>query len=388
MQSDPNLDSLDTVHAEPVVVTDKMDMVILLATRWRLLTIGALLIGVITAGITLVIPPTFTARTTFLPPQQHQGNAVSALASLGSLAGLAGAATGGLRTPADQYVALMQSLTVTDRIIDRFKLMEVYKADWHWQARKALANRVQISVGKKDGLVSVEVDDHSPQRAADIANRYVEELRNLTGRLALTEAQQRRVFFELHLNQTKIDLAQAQQALLASGYGENSLKAEPKVAADGYAKLRAELTSAEARLQVVRSQLLDRTPEVVQQTALVSVLRTKLASLEHSDSAPPGPDYVSKYREFKYQETLFELFSRQYEAARVDESRDGLLIQVIDPAQPPELKSKPARTLITLGAMAIGAILIAAWILMLHSWRRYASETTWAAKLAAVRDNR
>ena len=367
---------------------DLIDTLWPLLERWRLLALGTLVIGLVAAGITFLMVPTFTARTSFLPPQQQQSNASAALLSLGNLAGLAGAAGAGLRTPADQYVALMQSMTVTDRLIDEFKLISVYNVEQRWHARKALQSKVQMTVGKKDGLITVEVDDASPQRAADIANRYVDELRRLTNRLVLTEAQQRRVFFEQQLNQTKQKLTQAQQALLASGYGESSLKAEPKAAAEVYAKLRAELTAAEVRLQALRSQLLDKTPEVEQQTAVVSALRAKLVSLERSDGAAPGPDYVSKYREFKYQETLFELFSRQYEVARVDESREGAMIQVVDPAQPPERKSKPVRTLITLGAMAVGFVLLVAWILASAAWLRYADDTALADRLAALRGAR
>ncbi len=372
-------------HTESPPDIDMIDILWPMLVRWRLLAIGTFAIGVMTACITFLMPPTFTARTSFLPPQQQQSNATAALSSLGNLAGLAGAAGAGLRTPADQYVALMQSMTVTDRLIDEFKLIEVYKVEQRWNARKALQSKVQITVGKKDGLIVVEVDDGSPQRAADIANRYVDELRRLTGRLALTEAQQRRVFFEQQLNQTKQKLTLAQQVLLASGYSENSLKAEPKAAAEGYAKLRAEFTAAEVRLQALRTQLLDKTPEVEQQSAVVSALRSKLALLERSDGATAGPDYVSKYREFKYQETLFELFSRQYEVARVDESREGAMIQVVDPAQPPERKSKPVRTLITLGAMAVGFVLLACWVLARAAWKRYAARPGNAEKLAALR---
>jgi uncharacterized protein involved in exopolysaccharide biosynthesis len=274
-----------------------------------------------------------------------------------------------VRAPADQYVALMQSVTVTDRIIEKFNLMQEYEVKLRMHARKALSGNVRITVGKKDGLIAVEVDDTNPQRAADIANQYVEELRYMTSTIAVSEAQQRRLFFEHQLLQTKDKLTAAQQALQASGFGQGAIKAEPRAAAEGYARLRAEVTAAEVRLQAMRGNLADDTPEIRQQQATISALRGQLARLEQSGDTNAGPDYVSKYREFKYQETLFDLFSRQYELARVDESREGALIQVVDRATVPEWKSKPKRAPIAIGAAMVIALLLIVFVLARESWR-------------------
>jgi uncharacterized protein involved in exopolysaccharide biosynthesis len=330
-----------------------------------------------------LIPPTYTATTTMLPPQQQQSSASSLLSSLGSLAGLAGGASA--RTPADQYVALMQSATVSDRVVDQFKLMDVYDEKYRVDARRELGKNVRITVGKKDGLITVEVDDKSPQRAAEMANRYVDELRRMTDTIAVSEAQQRRKFFELQLRQTQEKLVQAQQALQASGFAQGALKAEPKSAADAYARLRAELTAAEVRLQTLRGSLSDNTPEVQQQQSTLAALRSQVARLEQPAAAASGPDYVSKYREFKYQETLFDLFAKQYELARVDESREGGLIQVVDAASPPEKKAKPKRLFIAIGAALAGGILLITAILIRRSWRVATTEPANAAQLVRLR---
>jgi uncharacterized protein involved in exopolysaccharide biosynthesis len=333
------------------------DLARVLAARWRLLVGGTLLAGLVGLGASYLMAPVFTATTTFLPPQQAQSSAANALAMLGPLAGLAGSGAG-LRTPADQYVALMQSATVSDSIIDQFKLIEAYQAKFRIDARNDLAEKVRISVGKKDGLVTVQVDDTEPARAAAIANRYVDELRKISSTFAITEAQQRRAFFEREMVATRDRLTKAQLALASSGFNQGALKAEPKAAAEGYARLRAEITAAEVRLQTLRGTLVDNTPEVRQQIDQLSALRSQMARVEQSGEGSGGPDYVSKYREFKYQETLFELFARQYEMARVDESREGALIQVVDVATPPEKKSRPRRSVIALlSALAAGAVL-------------------------------
>jgi uncharacterized protein involved in exopolysaccharide biosynthesis len=346
------------------------DIARILAEHWRLLVIVPLLAGLVALGIAFLIPPTFTARTSFLPPQQQQSAAASALASLGALAGLAGGVAGSIKTPADQYVALMQSQTVSDRIIDAFQLMQVYEEKYRVDTRKELAENVRILVGKKDGLITVEVGDESPRRAADIANRFVDELRRMTNQLAITEAQQRRAFFERQLEQTRDRLTHAQQALQASGFNAGAIKAEPKAAAEGYAKLRAEITAAEVRLQTLRRAFADNTPEMQQQLAALGTLRAQLSRIESAAKEPDEVDYVGRYREFKYQETLFELFARQYELARVDESREGALIQVVDMAVAPEKKSRPKRALIAaitvLGALlmvGLGLVIRRAWAL-------------------------
>jgi uncharacterized protein involved in exopolysaccharide biosynthesis len=179
-----------------------------------------------------------------------------------------------------------------------------------------------------------------------------------------------RMFFEHQLQQTKQKLTGAQQALQASGFGQGAIQAEPRAAAEAYARLRAEVTAAEVRLQSVRGSLADDAPEVRQQQATLAALRGQLARVEQASDVNRGPDYVSKYREFKYQETLFDLFARQYELARVDESREGALIQVVDKATAPEWKSKPKRANIAIVAALVAALLLIVAVLVRHSWRR------------------
>ncbi|MFN3629608.1 MAG: Wzz/FepE/Etk N-terminal domain-containing protein [Casimicrobiaceae bacterium] len=347
-----------------------LDLLAILAARWRVLVFAPIAVGALALGGTYLIAPTFTARTTFLPPQQQQSTAASALASLGALSGLAGGMAN-IKSPSDQYVSLMQSVNAQDRIVDRFKLMDVYESKYRFEARKTLSQNVRISLGKKDGLITVEADDTDPQRAADLANAHVTELRRLSADLALTEAQQRRAFFEAELQKTRIKLTQAQQNLQSSGFSASALRAEPKAAAEGYAALKAEATAAEVKLQTLRRGLADNTPEVQQQITMLGALRAQLSKLESSSDTKNDADYISRYREFKYQEALFDLFAKQYEMARLDESREGALIQVVDAATKPEWKSKPKRGSIALVAAFSTALLLGIGLLLSHSWRQF-----------------
>jgi uncharacterized protein involved in exopolysaccharide biosynthesis len=344
---------------------EELDLLAVLAEMRRKvlwLVAGPLLAGLLALGVTYLTPPTFTAATTILPPQQQQSAAASALASLGALPGLAGMG-GAIKTPGDQYAALIQSVTVTDRLVDAFKLMDVYGAKFRVDARRQLAANVRITVGKKDGLITIEVDDLDPQRAAALANAHVEQLRQMMSGLAVTEAQQRRVFFDQQLKQTRDKLIAAQEALESTGFSVGALRAEPRAAVEGYAKLRADVTAAEVKLKTLQRSLAETTPEVQQQETLLLALRGQLAKLEANISTP-GNDYIGKYREYKYQETLYDLFARQYEMARLDESREGALIQVVDPATPPERKSRPKRAMTALTTTVATFVAIAAFLVL------------------------
>ena len=327
------------------------DVLRALLAQWRITLPLPFVAAAVAIGVSYLVKPSFTGRVSFMPPQSQQNNAAGALASLGALTGLAG----GVRNTGDQYLAFVQSRSVGDRMVERFDLLKVYDEKFKQDARLALAERTRANLGKKDGVITVEVDDHEPQRAADMANVYVEELRKLAASLTLSEAQQRREFFESQLKQVRVKLDAAQAALQGSGLAGSAIKVEPKAAVEALARLRAELTTAEVRLQAMRRSLADQAPEVLQQSAVVAALRGEMdrqARAEQAGATQGG--YIGAYREFKYQETLYDLIARQYELARVDESREGGQVQVIDPALVPERKSKPKRSIFAIVGFGLG----------------------------------
>ena len=359
-----------------------VELCIPLIQHWRWLVVATVLAAVLGYGGSFLIEPIYTAQTTLMPPERAQTGSSAALQSLGALAGLAGVGT---KSTTEQFASMVQSTTVEDRLIELFKLRQVYNKDYTVDARRELEKRVRVSVGKKDGLLTVEVDDSQPQRAAALANQHVEELRRLTSALAVTEAQQRRMFFETQLKDTQKKLTQAQVVLQASGFSQGALKTEPKAAADTYAKLRAETTAAQVKLQTLRSSLTDQAAEVRQQQSQLGALQAQLGNLERSGSNASDPDYIGKYREFRYQETLLDVMARQYELARVDESREGALIQVVDVATVPEKPSKPRRLFVAAGC---GVATLAFLLLALYvrdNWRRSMKAPASAAALARLR---
>ena len=334
----------------PTAAEDEISLLDLLQTvadNLKLLTLGPLAVGATALAISFAIPPSYTANTKFLPPQQQQSMAAGMLASLGSLGGLAGAAAG-LKNPADQYVAYLKSVNVQDALIERFKLQERYDVKFKVDARQALSQNARISAGK-DGLIMIEVDDKDAQVSAELANAHVEELQRLLGQLAVTEAQQRRLFFEKQLKQTQDKLTQAEQALRSSGVDASALKSDPKAAVTAVAQLQAQVTAQEVKLASLRGYLTESAPDFKQAMTELGALRAQLSKLENSNGKTSGDgDYVMRYREFKYQETLFDLFAKQYELAKLDEAREGAVVQVLDLAQTPEKKSKPKKAMIAI----------------------------------------
>jgi uncharacterized protein involved in exopolysaccharide biosynthesis len=360
-----------------------LDLLQVVVDNLRLLVIGPLLAGLLALGITFTIAPTFTATTKFMPPQQQQSGAAAMLAGLGALGGLAGAA-GGIKNPADQYVAFVQSRSVQDALIDRFKLVERYEADFKQDARKELEANVQISSGK-DGLITIEASDKDPAFAALLANAHVEELGTLLKRLAITEAQQRRVFFENQLNTAKDKLVKAEQALKASGLNSSALKSSPAAAVEGLAKLKATITAQEIKVASMRGYLTESAPDFKQAQTELAAMRAQMSRAEKED--PPSStdsDYIAKFRDYKYFETLFELFSKQFEMAKLDEAREGAVIQVIDIAQAPERKSKPKKGLIALMSTLAAGFALLLFVFVRQALRGAAQTPESAQKLALL----
>ena len=335
-----------------------LDLLLVVVDNLRLLVLGPLAAGLLALGICFVITPIFTATTKLLPPQQQQSSAASMLQSLGALGGLAGAAAG-LKNPADQYVAFMKSRSLQDALIDRFKLMDRYEAKFRERARTSLDGNVVMTSGK-EGLITVDVSDKDPAFAAHLANAHVEELGRLMTRLAVTEAQQRRLFFEKQLGNAKDNLIKSELILKASGIDSNVLKTS-SAAVEGVARLKAGITAQEIKLASMRGYLTESAPDFKQAQTELAAMRSQLTRAQSSENATTGSDsdYITKFRNFKYDETLFELFAKQYEVARIDESREGAVIQVLDVAVPPELKSKPKKALIAmLTTLATGFALL------------------------------
>lgn len=369
----------------------RREAVRLLLARRQLLLIGVLAGGFAGALLVMLLKPTYTAWATFLPPGSMSSNSSALLGQLGALSG-AGAGGGsalgalaGMKDPSLIYIGVLESRSVADEMIRQFGLQAVYKTKKLSAAEKALAAHSKFIPGK-DTMVRVEVVDHDPSRAAAMVNAYLATLSKQNDRLALTEAAQRRAFFERQLEAQKDQLADA-EVELAKTEEQNGL-----IQPTGQAQLelmtigqtRAAISTRQIELEAMSQGATDQNPEVIRLRSEIAGLKSQLAQLEDS-SAKRGRgdiqvptakvpaltlDYVRREREVKYQEAIYELLLRQFEAAKLDESRSAPMIQVVDPAVVPDAKSGPARTLLTLLFAALGGLLAAAWIFGRDAWQR------------------
>jgi uncharacterized protein involved in exopolysaccharide biosynthesis len=352
--------------------TTLLDLAIVVRKNLRLLTIGPIAAGALALGASFLLTPSFTSSAQILTPQQSQGSAAAAL--LGSLGGLAGAAgsLAGVKNPADQWVGLLESRTIADALISQFKLRELYEVDYQFQARKVLDQNTTITAGK-NGLITIEVSDPEPRKAQEMATAYIEQLQRMSDQLAVSEAAQRRLFFEKQLQQTKTNLVKAEIALSESGISTQVLKSSPDAAVSELAQLKARVAAQDIKVSVMRGAMTEASPELRQAMLELSSLRAQLnkySQTENDAGTGKGADYIAKYRDFKYHETLFELFSKQYEMAKIDEAKEGAVIQVVDAPNLPEWKSKPKRGLIAVLAGALALV-----FLLLYSFTRAAIES-------------
>lgn len=328
---------------------------VLWENKWLLIgsTLGA---GVLAAGVTLLMPNYYKATARILPPQQNSSNASALLGQLGGLAAAAGGSIGGIRNPTDLYVGMLKSRTVADRLIEKFDLKTYFDEKYQMTTQKQLEKASRISAGK-DGIIAISVELKDPNLAADVANAYVEELIRLTGVLAVTEASQRRLFFERQLTKARDNLAAAEVAArealtrgglaVVEGQGRSLLEAS--------ARLRAQITAKEVQLGAMRSFAAESNPDLRLAQTELAALRAELARIEGASSVGVSPklnssasDNVRLLRELRYQEALQELLARQTEAARLDEARDISMVQVLDAAVGPDRESSPRRAIITL----------------------------------------
>jgi len=381
-----------------------LELLLVVVRRRRLivrLTVGLTLIAV---AVSFLLPNKYTATTAILPPQQGGSTGATLMAQLsglGSVASLAGGALG-LKNPNDLQVALLKSQTVEDAMIDRFHLMDLYRAKRRSDARLKLEKRVEIENGAKDGLIRISVTDRDPRRAADMANGYVEEFKKFSSTLAVTEASQRRLFFEQQLSQAKDNLASAEEDLKRTEQktGVLQLDSQDRALIESVAQLRAQIAAKEVQIRAMQSFAAGENPDLAMAEQELQGLKAEEAKMGATPSgasdAPlipkgvmqqSGLEYVRKLRDVKYFETIFDLLARQYEAAKVDEARQGAVVQVVDPALVPDHHSSPKRTLIVLGAVVLGILLGVVWAFVAEGLARIASNPEEGPRLLALRQS-
>jgi uncharacterized protein involved in exopolysaccharide biosynthesis len=358
-------------------------------------TITAALLATI---VSFLLPKTYTATSTILPPQQKQSALNSMLGQIGAIAGLSGGDLG-LRNPDDVFVAMLTSRTIEDNLINRFDLRKAYRVKRYQDAEKKLKQNSEV-IATKEGLISISVTDRDPKRAAEIANAYVQQLYNVNQNLAITEASQRRLFYEQQIKAEQRQLSSAELALTQVQEKSGLLQPEAQARAiiGGIADLRAQVATHEVQLRTMRSYATENNPELQRAETELAGMRSELAKLEHSNAAAGNGnlaiparqmpeaelEYLRRSREVKYHEALYEFLGKQLEAARIDEGQNAILIQVVDTAVAPERKSGPKRLLIVVVSTMAAFLVACLAVLLIEALRRKHQDPSQGPRLALL----
>lgn len=346
--------------------------------RWRrLLLVNAFVAIIVTfAVLKIFFPNWFMASTSIMPPEKDVGglNIMGGMlpSGLSSLLGGGGLALPGLATPSDLYASVLRSKSVTMAVIRKNNLKEIYKADLDIDALMELGNRTSVMV-QPEGIIVLSYEDTDPQRAANVANTYIEELNRVNQENLVFKAKAMRQFIEERLKGSIRDLTDAEDALKEFQEEHNAVALDEQVKAsiNAIADLRGQLMLAEIELGVMKKSLSPDNARYKNQEFKIEQIKMQLDKLEKGDSAAQdtsilnvpmteapelGLEYARLMRELKIQETIFELLKQQYEQAKIQEMKDTPTVQVLDAARPPEKKSRPPRVALSVlaGMLSFG----------------------------------
>jgi uncharacterized protein involved in exopolysaccharide biosynthesis len=398
----PSMPPANTRTAKGEDEISLLDLLIVLFARKRTIlwiTAAFTLLAVI---ISLVLPIRYTGTVALLPPQQNSSLSAQLASQFGSMGGVAALAAGGgglLKNPNDLYVAMLKSRTVEDAMVEHFGLMQEYRIKYQSDARRAFENHATVDGSGKDGLIHISVQDKDPRRAAELANGYVEQFRDLSEHLAISEAGQRRAFFEQQLKEANQNLEEAEEGLkeMEQKTGLIQLDSQTRALIESAAALRAQITAKEVQIQGMQTYAAGQNSELVEAQQELDGLRTQLAKLGGSGDnsgginvakgqmTEAGMEYVRRLRDVKYDETIFDILARQFELAKLDEAKEGALIQVVDPAVVPDKRSFPKRGLIVLIATAAGFVVGVFTAFMLAAMQKLKENPEASEKLRLLR---
>jgi uncharacterized protein involved in exopolysaccharide biosynthesis len=379
---------------------DLLDLLLVMAERKSTIILSTVIGLFLFMGLVLLMHPTFTATAVILPPQQGQSSAAM-ISQLGNLAALTGLGSGaGLKDPNDLFLAVLQSKTVEDGLIKRLGLIDAYHVHKLSDARRILA-AISKFASEKGGMISITVKDDDPRRAARIANAYVDELHDINSRLIIGEASLRRNFFAQQLALEKDRLTDAEIALQQTeeSTGAISPMGQTGVVIGQVAGLQSQIISREVQLDALRTSSTDQNPDVIRMNTEIEGLKAKLREMESvQEGRKPGDIsltsrslpadqvlYLRKQRDVQYHTLIFDLIARQFEAARLDEAKASPVIQVLDPAEPPDRKSGPYRALWTLVGAILGFLFGSSRVIGSYVYGRLVADEASAQRLGQFR---
>lgn len=404
MESEANIESNQGNNSQGASVQEVhlLDLLIILSKRRKFILWFTLGVSILTTITVFLLPSKYTAETIVLPPGENSSLSSALMGQIGgssALASLAGASLG-IRNPGEMYVALFRTQPVEDALTQRFGLMARYHEKKLSDARRAFERHSTVVLGTKDGMIRITVTDRDPKMAAEIANGYVDEFRKLSAHLAITEASQRRAFFQEQLLEANGNLATAEEAMKSTEQSTGVLQIDSQARAliESAATLRGEIGAKEVELQGMRSYATDDNPQIVVAEEQHAALKAQLAQLtgKNANSSsdiimPKGNiptaqiEYIRSLRDLKYYQTIEEILAKEFEMAKLDEAREGAIIQVAEVAIPPDKRSFPKRTITLVLSTVLGFLVACGWCILTESWQHLKSNPDEAGRLEQLR---
>ena len=383
-----------------------LELLTLLSRHWRFLAKAALVGAACGLALAFLLPTQYTAVTTILPSGSSSSLASAFAAQSGELGFLASIAGGGLgfHNPAEVCLLMLRSRSVEDAVIQRFQLMNEYREKRLSDTRIALERTTSVTLNLKTGIIAISARDRDPARAAELANGYVEEFRKFTGSLAITEASQRRMFFEQQLLEATGGLNQADDAFKNTQQSTGMLDPASATKADleSAVAIRDEIAAKQVQLRTMRTYSTEQNPALVRVRQEIAGLEAQLAELTGSshdvvdDPLVPkgkipeaGSEYLRRLRDVKYNETVVAVLAKQLEIARLDEARQGPVVQIVDPAVTPDKRSSPKRLVILLASTMLAPLMSPAMLpLTANSAAPLLLTTSWHAAVRKAAANK
>jgi capsule polysaccharide export protein KpsE/RkpR len=349
--------------------------------------------------IVFLIPARYTSTARLMPPDKAGQGLASMVAAVGKGGDLSSLGTEllGVKTSGDLFVGVLKSETVQNALVNKFDLRKLYGEKRYEDARKKLEDRTDVTTDRKSGIITIKVTDRSPQRAAEMAREYVEQLNRVVISLDTGSAHRERVFLESRLKEVQLDLESAEKdfSQFASKNATLDVKEQGRAMIGAAGELEGELIAAQTELEGLRQIYTSNNVRVRSLEARIAEYKRQLQKMGGQSGSPPagspenaaggesgdlvptirqlpilGVTWSDLYRRTKVEETVFETLTKQYEMARVEEAREVPSIKVLDVAGVPEKKSFPPRAVLIIVGVLLAVIGAGAWTIWSGRWEK------------------
>jgi uncharacterized protein involved in exopolysaccharide biosynthesis len=341
----------------PQAGLDLRGLLAALARRWRFVLGTGLAAGLLTLGVTFLLPKWYTASATILPPEESDLLSNMSLAQKALTKFPAFGILEDYFTPADVYKAILASRTIHEELVSRFDLQRVYGKKSVELTIKALDRNTKVRLNP-DGTLKVSVDDQDPKRSAALANGYLEALDRFNVEKRNTTAHRTRMFLQTRTHETDSLLRASEDSLRR--YQEVHRTVAPASPGGADLQAAADVMSRkmmlQVRLGVLRGYLSENSDQVQQVRDELEQLERRLAGIPELQS-----ELLRLIRDSKVYEQLYLLLTAELEQARIRETMNTPTVQLLDPAVPPERHSRPKKGVLSAAAALIGFLGASVW---------------------------